>query len=271
MRRINNGIQYYGLPGTTEECKEAVIRLLQNNKKILKANILSYKNRHCFLFFVDAGDPIIIKSGFTSGYLGTGPNAFSYILQLLDIYNVEIEEYKIKKTLLNRIDNSLMLATDLEELEKSNPVIPTRWYDYIHERDENLMEKGKLWKEFHPIIPFAIIDARIADLAINFWDNPDEKLLTGYRRLEDIVRNRTGLDEHSTKLFAVAFKEALEWKKMNAAEQNGRIQLFYSIYTMYRNPRAHKELDKYDNNHLLSEFLLLNHLYKLEDEAVDRT
>ncbi len=270
MRKTNNGIQYFGLPGITDECKEAVIRLLQNGEKILSAKILTYKKSHCLLLSVNSGDPVIIKSGFSSGYLGRGPNAFSYILQLLDTHNVQIDEYRINKAFFNRIDNSLILMSDLEMLDTTIPLRPSRWYDYIHDRDEESMKNGKLWREFHPVIPYAIIETRIVDLALTFWENPDEKLLSGYRRLEDAVRKRTGLKEHSTKLFARAFQETLEWKNVDDAEQKGRIQLFFAIYSIYRNPRAHKELDKYDSNHLLSEFLLLNHLYKLESEAIER-
>ena len=46
------------------------------------------------------------------------------------------------------------------------------------------------------VVPFAIVDGRLVDLALSFWEEPDHRLVTGYRRLEDIVRERTGLQEH---------------------------------------------------------------------------
>jgi len=55
-----------------------------------------------------------------------------------------------------------------------------------------------LWREFPPVIPFAIIDGRIIDLPMSFWGNPNDRLLSGYRRLEDIVRERTDINEYGT-------------------------------------------------------------------------
>ena len=49
------------------------------------------------------------------------------------------------------------------------------------------------------------------------------------------------------------------------SERVGRANLFAAIYMAYRNPRAHQENPKAE---LLEEFLLLNHLYRLERAAV---
>ena len=46
----------------------------------------------------------------------------------------------------------------------------------------------------------------------------------------------------------------------------GRANLFAGSFGAYRNRRAHKEMKGQDNE-VLSEFLLLNHLYRLEIEA----
>jgi hypothetical protein len=106
-------------------------------------------------------------------------------------------------------------------------------------------------------------------LAISFWDGPDDKLLTGYRRLEDIVRKRTGIDEHGVNLFSQSFvidAAKLGWKDIDNSEQKGRGLLFTAAYMAYRNRRAHQELNEYAH-HQLAEFLLLNHLYILEKES----
>jgi hypothetical protein len=107
------------------------------------------------------------------------------------------------------------------------------------------------------------------DLAIRFWEGPDDRLMMGYRRLEDIVRKRTAIDEHGVKLFSQAFsgpKAKLGWKDLDESEQAGRVHLFTGTYLAYRNPRAHRELEEYANDQL-NEFLLLNHLYLLEKES----
>jgi len=47
------------------------------------------------------------------------------------------------------------------------------------------------------------------------------------------------------------------------------MNLFTGAFGAHRNPRAHKELTS-QNEELLAEFLLLNHLYRLERDTVTR-
>ncbi|SRR5712692_697795 len=271
-RKKNNllaGIEYSGLAGISQDCQDAVMRLLQYGDRITRARILSCSNEHCLLLTVNVGDLIAVKSGFGSGYLGEGSHAFSYVLRLLDAHGAEIEEYEVDDDVIERLDRSSLTQSDIDKLDAAHPVRPTRWHNYVFEKDWENEKSGALWKEFHPVIPFAIIDSRIIDLAISFWEGPDDRLLTGYRRLEDIVRLRTGVDEHGAKLFSQAFQgtEAkLGWKDLDSGEQAGRGLLFTGVYMAYRNPRAHRELKDYANEQL-AELLLLNHLYLLEKES----
>ena len=111
----------------------------------------------------------------------------------------------------------------------------------------------------------------IMDLALDFWSRPDNSLLVGYRRLEDIVRERTTIEHHGSKLFSHAFNPddgPLTWERVDNGERAGRMQLFTGTYNAHRNRRAHKELREHPEE-LLGEFLLLNHLYCLEQEAVE--
>lgn len=266
------GIEYHGLPGISAECKAAVMRLLQFDERILHARILSSQREHCFLLTVGTGDLVAVKSGFTSGYMGEGPSALSYVLQLLDAHGVEISEVEIPREVMERIDYSALTKSDLAQIDASRPVRPNRWRDYMFEKHWDRRDGWTLWAEFPPVIPFSIIDPRILDLALDFWDGPDDKLLTGYRRLEDIVRARSGVDEHSTKLFAQAFvgdNAKLGWWELNRGEQTGRGSLFNATYLAYRNRRAHRELSDSSDTQLV-EFLLLNHLYLIEKEAAPR-
>lgn len=263
------GIEYVGLSGVSKECQDAVLRLLQYGDKITHARILSAPGDHCLLLTVNVGDIVAVKSGFSSGYLGEGPRTFSYVLQVLDAYGVEIDEYIVSPELIERLDMSSLTNADLEAIDTARPRRPSRWRDYIlddyHKRERNEM----LWDGFPPVIPFAIIDVRITDLAISFWEGPDDRLLTGYRRLEDILRQRTAIEEHGTKLIAQVFAPnggKLTWKDATEAERAGRMQLFAGAYLAYRNRRAHRE-SKDRAEELLTEFLLLNHLYKIEKES----
>lgn len=265
------GIEYAGISGSTVDCQQAVLRLIQFGTRIQRAAILSASNDHCLLLTTNEGDPIAIKSGFASGYGGGGPHGFSYVLQTLESHGVEIEEYEVDAEFLDRLDRSALSNRDLELLEGATPRRPTRWHDYINEKHFEQSRNGTLWRDgFPPVIAFAIIDPRIMDLALVFWENPDNCLLAGYRRLEDIVRERTGIAHHGTKLFSQAFNPdggTLTWKDTDNGERTGRMQLFTGTYAAHRNPRAHRE-PKDRTAALLSEFLLLNHLYALERDSV---
>jgi hypothetical protein len=263
------GLEYHGVAGATADCVKAVMRLIQYGETIKRARIVSSDSDHCLLLWTDIGDCIAIKSGFASGYGGEGPRGFSCVLQLLSSHGVEIDECEVHEVVLGRIDDSALTTADLKKIESAKPVRPSRWHDYILEEDDDRARQGLLWGEFRPVIPYAILDHRIVDLALSFWDNPDGALLRGYRRLEDAVRKRTGLEEHGGKLFAKAFggeKPCLCWSDVDDGQRAGRVNLFAGAYLAHRNPRAHQELDS-DIHVQLTEFLLLNHLYKLESES----
>jgi hypothetical protein len=264
------GIEYNGIAGGSKDCEEAIVMLLQLGGHVVRARILTHDSNHCILLTDDVGDPVAIKSGFSSGYGGEGPRTFSYVLQLLRSHDVEIEEYDVDKSVIERVDNSSLTVSELKRLDKSRPVRPTRWLSYVSGEDQERALKGTLWRQFPPIIPFAIIDSRVMDLALSFWKDPDDKLLKGYRRLEDLIRARTGIDEHGTKLLSQAFtgnKPKLSWTHIDESEKIGRANLFTGAYMAHRNRRAHRELKSYRDAQL-TEFLLLNHLYRLELEAL---
>jgi hypothetical protein len=262
------GIEYHGVAGSSQDCQLAVLRLLQCGEPLVRARIVTTGNTHCLILTNEVGDFIAVKSGFSSGYGGTGPVCFSTVLQLLNSHHVEIDEWTADQTLIARLDESALTSDDVERITTGKAVQPSRWSEYVMERHRKQGTDGTLWREFPPLIPFSIVDPRIMDLAINFWGDPDSNLMRGYRRLEDIVRERTGFTESNTKLFARVFagKDApLTWPVQDEGEKSGRYSLFTGAYMAYRNPRAHREVPGYE---LLSEFLLLNHLFQLEREAV---
>jgi hypothetical protein len=263
------GIEYHGIPGSSKDCQDAVMRLLQFGNDIVRARIISCSNHHCLLLTTFIEDVIAIKSRFASGYGGEGPRRFSYTLQFLDSHGAEIDECEVDETVIDRLDISALTAPDLQSINNATAIRPSRWHDYVFEDHFKSARQGTLWREFRPVVPFAIVDSRIIDLALSFWKNPDGNLLKGYRRLEDLVRERTGINEHGAKLFSKTFMgdtPGLYWKDLDSGEGVGRANLFTGAFTAHRNPRAHREL-KTTSTEQLSEFLLLNHLYRLEKES----
>ena len=265
-------VEYVGRATVSADCRDAIIRLVQYGDRIQLARILTAGNRHCILLTLTEGHWVAVKSGFSSGYNGEGPRSFSYVLAILDEHDVEITEIDVTPALLDRLDHSALRASDLSKLTDAKVRTQGHWRDYIYEMHATMTQAGSLRKKFRPVIPFAVIDPRIADLARLFWDAPDERLLTGYRRLEDLVRQRTGINEHGAKLFSAAFNGTdakLTWDGIPSAEAIGRGQLFTGAFMAFRNPRAHVEPNELPNDQL-SELLLLNLLYTLESRATER-
>ncbi len=266
-------IQYWGEAGITQTCLDAVVRLLQYNDQLSKVHILTSRGRHGLLITVEPIELIAVKSGFASGYTGEGPRKFSYALALLMEHGINIDEFEINNSMLERLDHSALTTADVQEIKALNPVRPLRIYEYIETQHFDAARVGDLWKEFRPVIPYAIIDPRIIDLAVSFWQHPDTNLMDGYRRFEDAVRLRTGSYEIGAKLFTEAFlkqNSRLSWNGISEGEQKARANIIINAYSAYRNPRAHKERQS-DSQEYLSEFLLLNHLFRLESESTNST
>lgn len=266
------GIQYMGVAGISASCKGAVARMLQYGDNITKARILTSASTHCLLLEVDEGEFVAIKSGFASGYMGEGSRTFAVTLQLLYQHGVEIDECEVSRRLLERLDKSALTVKDLEIVTGCATIAPVRWWDYVYEVGMNNGTVGSFWARLPMVIPFALVDLRVADLALSFFENPDHALSVGYRRLEDIVRKKTTLGEYGGKLFSQAFRPPgakLEWKDIDPGESAGRVELFTGAYKAYRNPRAHREQIN-QARELLNEFMLLNHLFVLEAGAVEK-
>lgn len=152
------GIEYSGLPGITEECRDAVLRLLQYGDSITKVRILSSAHEHGLLLTVNVGDLVAVKSGFGSGYRGEGARGFSYVLTVLKSHGADIEEYEVAPEFIERLDFSALTRSDLDAINAARPVRPNRWHKYIFEEDWDPIKEGTLWREFRPVIPLAIIE-----------------------------------------------------------------------------------------------------------------
>lgn len=290
MKYINQkslaGIQYLGLSGISASCLEGIIRLIQFGDKIKEAKLLScfgeHSGTHCFLLTVNYDELIAIKSGFSSGYPGEGPKTLVVAILLLQKHGVEIDEYEVSSEFIARVEQSCLTNKDIAFIEAARPRSKRFLYDYIFDQKEGLAYDQKEWGsdrdkmllgQFHEAMPFGIIDSRLYDLALNFETQPDNSIMSGYRRLEDIIRERTGLTESNTKLFSKVFQRedsVLFWSDIDdAGEQAGRASLFTATFMAFRNRRAHREPDPYAGGSL-QEFLLLNHLYWLEKESIVR-
>jgi hypothetical protein len=268
-------LQYAGLPGVSQSCYRALERLVQCGEKIEKVLLITCDAAHAFLLVIEPEESVVIQSGFASGYRGEGPKTLARALHLLQVVGTAIDEVVVDREVFERLEVGALTNRDFDQLRSAKPVRPWRWPDYLYE-----------WRDFVPTvpkdlgvlrdiplsIPWPLIDLRLSDLAQEFLVRPDDSLLKGYRRLEDALRARVGLDDHGAKLFQKAFGgegSILTWDGIDSGEQAGRLQLFTGAFLAFRNPLAHRE-QRTDRRSLLMQFIQLNQLFILEGEAVIR-
>jgi len=192
-------------------------------------------------------------------------------LQVLVNHGTVIDEIDTAAEVRDRLDAAALTSGDVTFCRSSKPIVPIRWNDHILIKHFEQARAGALLAEFPHVLPLVIIEPRIADLAKTFWEDPDARLFAGHRRLEDIVRKRICSSAFGKNLFEEAFKgksSKLCWD-LPGAEQEGRASMFTSLLVAHRNPRAHRELRPAASD-LLSKFLVLNHLFRLESQARER-
>jgi hypothetical protein len=268
MRDDLPSIEFLGQAGITCRCVDAVIRLVQTGVRFESGYIITHKNEHALILVSDTSEVYVIRSGFASGYNGEGPDGLAYVLKLLGKFDLGIREHEVSEKIFEKLNSGRFSRSDLDKLVKSQPVLPHQWRDYYF----GWKFGEELWNRFPPIIPFRIIDSRLMGAALQFWENPKDHIFQGYCQLEDILRRRCKVEEHGSRLFSTVFlgdKSHLTWEDLDTKEQAARANFFISAYGAFRNPRAHKILE-HEPEEVVSEFLVLNQLYRLERDAVDR-
>jgi len=126
-------------------------------------------------------------------------------------------------------------------------------------------------QQFALVPNFGLLDSRLFDYARLLESDPDAAISKAFRSLEETVRARCGLPGLFGKiLFERAFLKQgalLTWKGLEPNEIRGRGELFVAIFSAFRNPRAHRQINASRSQHL-REFMLINELFLLESEAV---
>ncbi|MEJ5033527.1 TIGR02391 family protein [Acinetobacter sp. MYb177] len=263
-------VEYIGTNGITQACLKSLCNLIQTNPYLSYALILTADQSHAIIITDESASFYIIRSGFTSGYPGEGPKGLAKALTIFNKHEIETEETLITTKIMNRLNNSSLSDNDIDSIFKQKIIRPIRLHDYIYPFKTEISETSSLKRYFPLELPFSIIDDRIFDLALLFKKDPDSALLKAYKRLEDIVRTRTGLNEHSNRLFSQALlppKGCLTWDLPDNSEIDGRANLFINTYKAFRNARTHREKNE-NLIHQYREFLLINELYLLEAEAI---
>lgn len=265
--------QYHGSPLATQPCLDAVVRLITQPKNVSLVLLLTCGQNHAFYLETQDPSPVLIKSGFTSGYPGEGPAGLAIALHLLQRHRIDIGEVEITPAAMSRLNGSKLTASDVSKIREGRHILPARIYDYMH---DGLKGRGRPVDQMRLaaplVIPWAVLDDRLVEFAIEFDLEPDMAVFKAFRRLEVLVKERCGLgaESHGKKVFQQAFRgggAVLEWSGLPSAEADGRAMLFEGAYAAFRNARAHRDSAP-DKVGAYREFLLINELFLLEAEAV---
>lgn len=270
---INESIEYLGIAGVTESCLAALRRLIQFGAPIRSARVVSADNSHALFLLIDEADLAIIRAGFTSGFPGEGPAGLAEAIKLIEHQDIPLDEVDVDTACLRRLNNGALTETDLKHIRHGHWPRPSRLYDYQRSARPGQETPGGLYRRFPVVMPYRILDERLLDVALKFWKDPDAAVLSAFRRLEDVIRTRSGVDEHGAKLFSRAFggnRAPLRWPDIfHENEVTGRVQLFTGTYMAHRNPQAHAErAGDGDVDVMLVPFLAVNHLFLLERRAI---
>jgi hypothetical protein len=266
------GTEYHGISGVSQTCLDALYRLLMSEYPIKKVRLVSNYSevaRHGLVLEWLDGSLVTIRPGFTSGYAGTGPRAFSEAIQLLAQFKVPACQYDVDDEMFRRLEIGALTNGDWEFLN-GRPSAERLPSAQIVFGDDWIPLRDLTWEAAPLAMPGALIEPRLVGLASGFWGDPDGTLMKALRKLESTVRLRSGLELSGSKLFQAAFRgdsAQLEWPDVADGEVQGRVNLFVGAYSAYRNPQMHRE-DQKTVVSFLSEFLVVNELFRLEARAL---
>jgi hypothetical protein len=259
-------IEYGGSDGITETCLDAVFRYINYGDQINEVDILTYNMDHALLMRFGDGHCAFIRSGFSSGYSGEAPKGLALVIQIFLSLNVRIREYNVNRSFFKRVNAALIRMKDLVYLNKLKACKPLSYDRFVSLNQMNAAFEHQVWSKLKEPIPYALFDTRIADLVQEYREKPNDALLTGYKRLENILQAK-----FITKSFGLnLIKEIMDKKNsiwtpgISEGVQKGRSLLFQGCFSSFRNELAHNEFVHVEYG--LSEFLLLNLLFLYEKD-----
>lgn len=275
FNRASDSIQYLGTP-YTQDCIEALALVLQIEEQVEMALILTNNHNHCFLI-QGYRTTYLIRYGFRSDHISEGYKGFVKALKLLQRHEVEIKELVISSKEFETIQQNSLSDSNVQSFLNSPYKRTHTIYEHISNLDYMLKEPLKIDNYYPKELPLNLIDERILDLALSFKEDADASIMKAYTRLEDIIRKKLNSQKFSSSLMEDAFCSDLKknrlspfkWETENEESSTAIGRLFTNTFKAYRNPRAHSEVKK-STSQLQREFLLINELYLLENESIQR-
>lgn len=269
--------------GNTQDALDALTEVLQSDPPVVGCVFVTAGDReggqHLLVMITEDEKfprPVVIRSGFTSGYGGEGPVGTSLAITLLDDLNIRPLSVVVDSSLFERIDQGTATYEELRGLWDHSLAGWKRGKDvshYVLERDFDRSEKHQSWRRsVAPRLTYSLVSPDLFDLIPQFERNPREALIAGFRRLESEIRaalQRVGVettDRAAVQLIRLAFGKdgRLRWADVPAdsSEHLGRVEMLAGAFQALRNKRAHEEDDASDHVENIQDFYVLSRVYE---------
>ena len=165
-------VQYFGIPGGSEECLLAVDTIVNSEIPPRKASVVSWvkdrqsmQEEHMFMFWDWNYVPLtVVHSGFTSGYLGGGPRCFSQALCMIWDRSIPTNMVIVNKAEFNAIEARRLTTQIIETCKKADDRsfdLPVHGWTYSKHVQQ--VKEQTFWRDFHqPKLNTEFLDQELA-------------------------------------------------------------------------------------------------------------
>ncbi len=155
-------IQYIGESGKPYKCLMAISAILNSGCLPERVTIVTFEvqhgktvvEHHLFLFWNWGSFPLtIVPAGFTSGYSGDGPTAFSLALCMIKNEQVPMYEYYTDNgdTFADIIENKIPNINDpvYQEIKNRSGKLTYLRSAWVIPEHKEMLQRGQIWRAFH--------------------------------------------------------------------------------------------------------------------------
>lgn len=243
-------IQYLGVSGATYPCVYAMITILTSPYPCRAITVLFCHKRPsedsyavCFIIWDWLDHEItIIPDGFGT-HNGTGGWGLAVVLELIEFYQIPLQEKWVDPNQFERIADGYLTADDLQQLHQPDFGAPS-WP--FHKGNFGLELWSQLPRETSPF-PYWLVEPELIEDVKTLEQNPGIAVFQAVRRLEIIVRE---IGEYPARLIgkplieeAMGESERAHLRPHGATEdeQLAWFNLFRGVIGAFKNPESHRD------------------------------
>lgn len=281
-----------GVSGASHESFQALAIVLQTSERIEYAILVGAPIEdspiwtHLFVIATESSTSprfVVVRSGFASGYGGTGPAYTSQAVLLLDSMDVETRGVEVDLETFRRIEDGTASYDELRALHEAPDSGRHGPWDVVREGHWPNRDSQSLWRYWTTVwIPRALVHGEFQEHVAEFERNPHDSFLATTRKLESRLRQKL-------LLFGAAEAKRLEGRRLvdRAFGKNGRLtwrapdgeplddreresrrELFAGTLGALRNIAAHDDDHKLDYVNWVRDLVFVSRLMEWVEDAV---